>query len=168
MKLIGAALILLGCGGAGFYLAATHEKELRTLRKLMYILEHMISELQFRMTPLPELCLHLIQETGGVLRNFFQILYEELEQQINPDVKCCVRCALKRCHDLPNHTAECLEQMGASLGRFDLEGQLRALDGVVQLCKRHIAQLEENKKQRLRSYKTLGICAGAAMVILFI
>ena len=58
--------------------------------------------------------------------------------------------------------------LGRWLGRFDLDGQLKGLDAVRQECRRHLEELNNNREVRLRSYQTLGLCAGAAIAILFI
>ena len=58
--------------------------------------------------------------------------------------------------------------LGASLGRFDLQGQLQGIESVRAQCRKDLAELEDNRDQRLRSYQTLGLCAGCALAILFL
>jgi hypothetical protein len=61
-----------------------------------------------------------------------------------------------------------LRELGQSLGRFDLNGQLLGIAAVRNTCRSKLQQFEKNKEVRLRSYQTLGLCAGAALAILFI
>jgi hypothetical protein len=49
-----------------------------------------------------------------------------------------------------------------------LEGQLQGIASVHSACERTLEQLSNNREMRLRSYQTLGLCVGAALVILFI
>ena len=70
--------------------------------------------------------------------------------------------------EIPKLTRESLELLGRSLGRFDLEGQLRGLESVRQVCRHGLETLAQNSAIRNRSYQTLGLCAGAALAILFI
>ena len=56
IKLIGAALIIAGCDGVGFSMAAAHRREESALRQLIGALDYMGCELQYHLTPLPELC----------------------------------------------------------------------------------------------------------------
>ena len=58
--------------------------------------------------------------------------------------------------------------LGTSLGRFDLTGQLNGLEQVRSHCRRELEALAGNRDQRVRGYQTLGICAGAALAILFV
>jgi len=49
-----------------------------------------------------------------------------------------------------------------------MEGQLKGLESVRQECRRQVETLSYNRDARLRSYQTLGLCAGAALAILFV
>lgn len=168
LKLFGSILIVVACGGFGFKIAANHIKEEKSLRQLIAILDYMECELQYRLTPLPTLCTQAAASCCGALQNTFLTLAHELEDQISPDVERCMMAALSQSSELPRLTWQELDMLGKSLGRFDLDGQLKGLELVRQDCRRNLEQLCENRDVRLRSYQTLGLCAGAAMAILLI
>ena len=167
-KWIGAVLIILGSGGFGLSLAANHRREERNLQQMINGLDYMQCELQFRLTPLPDLCLQASREQKGNISAFLKVLSEELESQISPDVASCVRVAAAKSGQLPNRVRNALTLLGSSLGRFDTEGQIRGLEQVRQFCRDEIKNMNENKENRLRSYQTLSLCAGAALAILFV
>lgn len=167
-KWIGAIFVIAGCGGVGIKLAASHINEERTLRKLISILDFMSCELQYRLTPLPELCRQVAAESTGVLSEIFLSLARELEDQVKPDVYRCMYAVLSMKNNVPEKTRKSLELLGRSLGRFDIDGQLRGLEGVRQSSRRSLDALSHNQDIRLRGYQTLALCAGAALVILFI
>lgn len=167
-KWIGALLVIAGCGSMGYRIAANQRREEFTLRQLTATLDYVECELQYRLTSLPELCRQASVESTGILQKVFLSLAIELEDQISPDVESCMNAALSKYNDIPLRSRECLELLGRSLGRFDIEGQLKGLDAVRQECRLRLSSLTENKEARLRSYQTLGLCAGAAIVILFI
>ena len=166
LKIIGALLIVVACGALGFGIAAAHRREVRVLRELIGALDFMECELQFRMTALPELCRQTAAETKGVLSRVFSMLAGELENQISPDVRSCMGAVTAKVRDIPGKTLESLRLLGDSLGKFDLYGQLRGLDTVRQECRVKLSSLMGNSEARVRSYQTLGLCAGAALVIL--
>lgn len=167
-KWIGAVLVIVGCGGFGCLLAANHRKEEQGLRQLIRVLDYMVQELQYRLTPLPELCRQAGKETRGALREVFLNLARELDWQIAPDAASCMRTALSRSHSLPVTVRELVKQLGATLGHFELEGQLQGLEAVREDCCKALARLEADRDARLRSYQTLGFCAGAALAILLL
>ena len=125
-------------------------------------------ELQYRLTPLPQLCRYTAAQSVGALKDVFLTLAIELESQISPDVESCMRVALSKHRQMPLKAAQCLQELGKLLGRFDIEGQMKGLEAARRTCQRELQLLRQNKDSRLRAYQALGLCAGAAIVILFI
>ena len=167
-KIIGAMLIILCCGGLGWSISAESRREEETLRQLISALDYMQCELQYRMTPLPDLCLHAGREQNGIIGNFFSLLARELEDQVSPEVSSCVRAAMSRLEWIPKRLDKALRLLGMTLGRFDVTGQLAGLEQVRQYCRDEVSKMADNRDTRLRSYQTLGLCAGAALAILFV
>ena len=168
VKIVGAILIFLGCGGYGFYLAANQIRETKTLNMLLGLLHFMLWELRFKLTPLPDLCRNAASEAKGSLKAVFEDLADELDNQVSPNAKKCMDAVLVKYSSLPPVSASCLRELGGSLGRFDLTGQLEALEAMENTCILKLEALRNNQDARLRSYRTIGICCGAALVILFI
>lgn len=161
-------MIVIGCGSVGFKLAAGYIREERFLKQLISVLDFMECELQYRLTPLPELCRQAAAQCSGSLSSLLISLTAELEAQISPDVERCMSAAISRYKDLPCLCVKILEMFGRTLGRFDLQGQLKGIEDVRAECQMNLNKLMDNKDNRLRSYRTLAICAGAAIAILFI
>lgn len=167
-KWIGSILIIGGCGGYGYLLCSRHTSEITALKDLVRILEFMAWELQFQMTPLPEICEKASHEGKGAVGEAFFFLAEALKSRTQPDVSVCMDFALKKTSGLPVQAHRQLTLLGSTLGRFDLDGQLQGMESVRTGCLQALSKLEENKTQRLRMYQTLGLCTGAAMAILLI
>ena len=55
LKWIGGLCILVGCGSTGFMISARQRREERCLRTLIHVIDYMTCELEYRLTPLPEL-----------------------------------------------------------------------------------------------------------------
>ena len=167
-KWMGAALVVLACGGWGLSLSATQKREEASLRQLMGILDFMESELQFRLTPLPELCRVGAEKCRGSLHDMMLTLAKNLDEQVSPDVEVCMTLALKATMGLPRFVTSQLLSLGQTLGRFDLTGQLTSLERCRTSCLEQLEILEYHQTQRLRSYQTLGFCAGAALAIILL
>ena len=168
IKWIGAFLVIAGCSSVGFAMAAAYKREEWALRSLIGALDYMACELQFRLTPLPQLCRQAGQECRGSVGQVLQDLARELENQISPDAPSCMYAALSHFPNLPGETEKALRLLGSSLGRFDLEGQMQGLEQVRSHCRQALEQMSNGREQRVRGYQTLGICAGAALAILFV
>lgn len=167
-KWIGAFCIVFGCGSFGVSMASNHRKQEKLLRQLICVLGFMESELQYRLTPLPQLCHQAGREINGILREVFFCLSREMDWQCAPDVRSCMSSALKKSHDLPGNIRRLLMQLGRTLGRYDLPGQLQGLQAIQAVCENELQKLGKDRDTRLRSYQTLGFCAGAAVAILFV
>lgn len=168
IKWIGAVLIIVGCAGVGFRMAWNYKRTLASLRLLVRALEYMQSDLEYRLTPLAELCKRTAEQLSGSIKAVYLAFSRELESQIAPDAAFCMTAALRSVPELPKTAAEYLELLGSSLGQFDLQGQLRGLESLRVRCSSALAEMEAMRPQRIRSYQTLGLCAGAALAILFI
>ncbi len=165
-KILGAVLVVCSCGGFGFSMAYQYRNEISALQQLLCALEFMRNELEYRLTPLPQLCRKTAEQVKGGLKAFFLRAAEEMESQISPNVQMCFLAAQHKSGDIPKHSRDALHTLGQTLGTFDLNGQLRGLDSVYNLCNNKLGELERDRPQRVRNYQTLGLCAGAALAIL--
>ena len=168
LKFFGAAFVVIACGSVGFRMASNHRKEENSLRQLVAVLDYLECELQCHLTPLPTLCRQAAKESPTILANVFSGLAAEMEAQFSPDFNSCMEAVLSKNTQLPAVTSTCLTLLGKSMGRYDLEGQRKGLEAVRQECRRQLEKLSTNRENRLRSYQTLGLCAGAALAILFV
>lgn len=168
LRWLGAILIVAACGGTGFSLAAAHKKEERALQQILNALDYMESELQYKLTPLPELCRLAGKNADGVIGKVFIGLSQEMECQIVPDAAGCMYAALHKAPELPNISRSILLELGKTLGCFDLPGQLKGLNSCRNRCMLELEDLRRNRESRLRSYKILGLCTGFALAILLL
>lgn len=167
-KWVGAILIIVGCSGCGFAIAAGKRREERLHYQLMQILQFMEADLQYRLTPLPELCRMVAGHAKGLLQVVFLNLYRELKWQKLPDAGSCMHAALDRTGEIPTGIRRLLVQLGYTLGKFDLAGQIQGIQAVKQRCEESLETIRQNRDEQLRSYQTLGICAGMALAIVLI
>ena len=168
IKIVGSALIIAACGGFGLIIAITHKKEVTQLKALIETISFMKCELQYKCTPLPVLCRSTAVFSNGLIRKYFEILFEELSAQIFPDTKSCCLNALARVRDLPDSVNTVILSLADTLGSFDLNGQLKGLDYAMNQAKQLLDKLTFDQDRRLRSYQTLALCAGAALAILLV
>ncbi len=168
LKLIGSILIIVGCGGFGFAMTAAYKREETALRQLIGALDYMQCELQYRMTPLPDLCRQAGLEHSNPIGSVLRKLSDKLENHISPDVSSCMESVLSQHQNLPKRVVHAFELMGSTMGRFDAAGQIRGLEAVRAFCRGELDEMAHNRDNRLRSYQTLGLCTGAALAILFV
>lgn len=165
-KLIGSVFVILSCGVFGFKIAAEHLREIKTLKMLVNCLDYMEWELEYRMTRLPDLCKQITNHCRGILKIIYNDLAELLDSQSEPDVQRCMELVLSDKKEVPSYTRTALYQLGRTLGSFDLNGQIKGIHSVSDECRQNLERLQCDQAVRIRTYKTLGLCAGAAMAII--
>ena len=168
INLLGAICIVAGCGGVGFLMASNHKRRILLVQKLLNVFEYMECELRYRCTPLPHLCHMVAKQNYDPIGKIFGYLADELDAQISPDAERCMAAVLEKAENLDDSIRQILEDFGANLGCFDLEGQLQGIAHSKVSCHDLLECLVRNKDNRIRSYQTLGLCAGAALAILLV
>lgn len=161
-------MILSGCGWFGFSMANAHRKLENGLRQLVRGLEWMEWELQFRQTPLPQLCSHTGNILSGELSRVFFQMERELDTGEYGQASDCMNHILVDHPRIPERIRELLTETGRCMGQFDLNGQLSSLRSVRKECETEVNQLSRDRENRLRSYQTLGLCTGAALAVLLL
>ncbi len=168
LKLVGAAMIVFGCGGVGFFMARQYRAELTALKQLIHVLDFIKNDLQYRQSPLPELCRLGALQSLGLVSRIFASLAEQLEKNVSFNATECMLVALSLHENVPKRLQFYLNQLGNSLGYFDVNGQIQGITAVREDCVKELSELESQKVHRIRNYQTLGLCAGAALAILLI
>ena len=168
LKLLGAVFVITGAGGFGFAMASAYRRTEQAFRQYLIALDYLECDLSFRLTPLPQLCRSAANAANGPVRALFLQLEQELECQIYPDVRSCTRAAIALTPCIPKELAEQFSDLGTTLGEFDLPGQLKGIRAAQERAHSYLNTLSSNRSGRLRSYQTLGLCAGAALAILFL
>ena len=80
----------------------------------------------------------------------------------------CVNVVLENFSSISPIVKDQLLTLGNSIGRFDVDGQVKGMESVRHECERNLQLLQDNRENRLRNYQTLGLCAGAALAILLV
>ena len=103
----------------------------------------------------------------GPVKDAFLNFSRELDWQTASDACSCMKAAIKKTPNLPKEIRKILKQLGHTMGRFDLTGQLQGIQSVKQICQIEWKRISEDSVSRVRNYQTLGLCTGAALAILF-
>lgn len=170
IKLLGALMITLASASAGFGFARTVRVQLRQLNALLGALEVMKSEMEYRLTPLPELCAALSQGEEAATAHFFRECAAQMEADRCLPPQLAIQRAMERTEALKwsTRTRETARNLAFSLGKFDLGGQARAIELAQERLRAELAEVQAGSRARCRSYETIGICAGLALAVVLI
>lgn len=169
LRAIGAALLLTGSAGVGLAAVGRLEHRVTALRSLIEALELMERELDFRLPPMKELILETAQRSAEPASGFLRTCGEGIDElRGRPFSGLWRQTALEKLSALKNSDLEVLVSVGAVLGRYDGEGQRRAIAAVRERLVGFLDDASEERRRQGRVYGALSITAGVFLVILLL
>ena len=169
MKIAGAILLLCAFVFAGSCVVKEKRSRIRSLRDLCCALEIMEGELSLRDSALPELCSYLSVHAAGEAQRLFSTLLGMLPLLGEQSFSSLWDKASAGCSGaLRERDRDSLHSLGAVLGRYDVEIQLRQLRTCKSIFQKSREEAEYNYPMERRLW--LGLCssAGALFAILLL
>ena len=167
-KWIGAICIFTACASVGFSIGFKQIREIKMLEQWIRISHRMEKEIGYYGRSIPDLFRMISYEEKGELAQVFLRTAIEMENQIHPDASRCMSIAIAKTEGLPSSILELLDFLGNELGKYNLDEQLKGIAQISEIAVERRNLLCKDRVKRMRGYQTLGLCAGAALVILFI
>lgn len=168
LRLVGAAATVTACSAFGFGVASDYRRRVRMLRDFLSCVQEMELQLQQSLLPLPQLTLQAAALGKGTVYSAMQALSDCLRQGTCPDVAGCMCLALEKAAVADPCIRRFLTELGRTLGRFDLPGQLRGLQSLTESAGRALARMEQEQAGAVRVYRTLGVFGGMALAVYLI
>lgn len=166
LQWVGAAMIIVACGGCGMAYAVSIRKEEQLLYQLYHVLQWMECELSCRAMPLYQVFCNAAQHCEAPLQGILESVSARLDQRDQPDAGSCILQVLNTCGEMPQPVCRILTMCGRSLGEFHLEGQLKELAAVRVECGRILEEYRHNRENRVRTAQVLGFSVGIALAII--
>ena len=167
-RLIGAALLVGGCAGAGLRCRRAMREKVRVLADLIAALGRIRSELVTNRTPLGELTAQLAGNGPSAARDMFAFLAAGLKMPGDEGFSALWRCSLQRCPALDGEGTAALERLGAVLGRYSVGEQAAAIDRCTAELERQLRAAREKLQRDGALAPALATAAGlVGSVLLF-
>ena len=164
MRILGICLIVFACVGFGLSLCRARQCRIRSLRELERALGMLAGELGTSVRPTGMLCTLLAERCRGEIELFFQSVVSAIPDLAERSFAEIWESAAQRSlSSLRPEERALVAGLGGSIGRFELDRQLEA----VELCRREIhSALEEAGKNYPGERKLcLGLSASAAAML---
>ena len=169
IRFLGAALLMVGCGGLGLSAANRLDCRVRDLRELSAGLEILQRELGWRLAPLPDALETAAGGTHGRAAQFFAYCARESRLLAGAPFRMLWSKALEQSPlRLSREDRALLEQLGPVLGRYDGDSQQQAVENVMVGLSRQQVQAEDDRRRLGRVYGVLGLTAGLFLTFVLI
>ena len=162
IRWLGFLLIVCGASTCGLLLGFGVKREQQICQSLLTALNRMKWELQFRLTPLPELFRFASDDAQVPVSGLFMKISDQIT---NAPGKPLDPSAFRM---LPHEIAAVLSELFRDLGRQDVESQTAALELAIRRIGRILQELTQSGRERSRVYRTLGVCAGISLAVILI
>lgn len=169
IRLLGAALVVAGCGALGLAGVARLDGRVKDLGELAAGLDTLQRELGWRLAPLPDGLETAAKAAHGPAAQFFSQCAQKAGQPEGQPFQEVWRDSLNEAPlRLSAEDKRFLERLGAVLGRYDGDSQRLALeDGAAGL--RQLQGAAADDRSRLgRVYGVLGMTAGLLLAIILL
>lgn len=167
MKWIGFLLVLAGTGGVGLSLAGEYTMRIQTLGRIRDMMHYINDLILYEYASLPEAFAKAAQRMEAPFSDFLMKVAVQLEEFSGEDVSFLwennaqlFKNIMKK-KDYAEFT-KCMRQTGFS----DAKGQSQALKAYEQRLELLLHRLTEEKEEKCRLYRTLGIMSGVFVCIL--
>jgi len=167
LKFMGSLLLAGGATALGFLASGRLDRRVSTLRALLGGLELLEREISFRLTPMPELLERLATQTDPPVDELFAHCREGLDRLGEVSLGQLWREGLELLY-LGEGERAVLAGLGDILGRYDSEGQQKALALTQSALERLLRDAGEERDRLGRVYRVAGTAAGAVLVILLV
>lgn len=169
LKLLGAVLILFAATMLGFAKASLYARRPRQIRQLIQALQRLETEMVFGFTPLPEALCRIAAQLDPPLGTMFRQAAEPLMYASGKTAGESWREAVDSCWKetaMSSNEREIFSQIGFTLGVSDREDQMKHLRLAVHMLQAEEQTAWDEQKRYEKMWKSLGVLAGAFVVIL--
>ena len=168
MKYAGMAFIAISAASVGMQMSASLGKRCRLLQQFLAVLQILRNEISVCGTPLPQAFALMAVSSGGAVAQLFSSVAREMDSRRWLSPAAAIEHGLECEQTLLQDQVLCeiIRRLGSGLGKYDRESQLQTIDFTASELSALLNQTKQEHSVRGKTYRTLGICAGLAMVIL--
>lgn len=150
-------------------MAGNVHKTQKVYRDALRATSFMKSEIECYLTPLHDIYEQLSHILPKPLGALFRVLNEHARRSLGlqPAVH-FTRARHQMKPMLPQELTQIFAEMFDLLGRQDAVAQIRAISMAEERLNEALLRISSEKKERCRTYETIGICAGIALVIILV
>lgn len=170
-KLCGALCVVSSCYLWGEFKARSFTVHLQQLQQFRQALNLLSAEISYTGTPLPTAFKNISARIGGAVGSIFEGAAEQILAGGDISAGEAWRRAIGEVFPrlfISQDDRRIIEQLGASLGMVDREGQIKQIRLVLSLLEDALQHAHEKRQRNERMWRYLGLLGGLVLVIIFI
>lgn len=171
LDIVGGLLVLFAGTMLGFYKAAQYANRTRQIVQTIHALNRLETEIVFGFTPLPEALSKIGKQLAPPMSRIFREAADRLEEHSGNTTTESWHMAVTdnwKATSMKLGELEVIRQLGLTLGISDREDQQKHLHLAVSQLQAEEQTAREEQKRYEKMWKSLGVLAGALVVILIV
>lgn len=170
VKSVGAVLIVAATTMLGFSKGYCYEQRIENLKHLLTTMERIQGDLKFNKLPFVLSLKRLSERTQGKFRFYFEKIISLMEESNINLSKAWTEAAIE-CDEqlkglyMEQSDLDKLKEVGQQMVSSDEKSINELFGNYISELKKRIEQLEEDKKNRLKIYRTFGVIIGIFILI---
>ena len=171
LKLIGSLLVLVSSTAIGFLKADELKIRVKRLQGLKQMMNLLQGELRFRRSELSEAFLNVSDRVEEPFQGFLKTVAEELKGYQPQSFESLWNCAVGKLlltEGFLKKDIQLLEILGNGLGYLDLAMQTEILNQAQIRTEEEILEAKKQQESKGKLYQTMGITAGAFLMLLIV
>lgn len=169
LKLMGALLVFLTSSWIGWQLASQYRRRPQEIRQVHTALSLLEMEMVYGNRPLEEICRLIGEREKGVIGEIFRRSAHQLAHDDADDTYRCFQNAIQQVWEqgaMQESERKVLLDLSAVLGRSHRENQIQQIQAAREQMKLEEKKARQEQEQYEKMFRTLGMLAGAMIVIL--
>lgn len=171
LKLLAILMLFSISTYIGFYIGEMYKKRSLNLNEMQKAITMLNTEVVFANTPLPEALSNISEKIDKPLSEMFSSIANKLKQGEVLSVYESYSCSYERLKDyihFNNSDLNIIEDFFKSLGESGLFGQEKMFTMTLENLRMNYLEAEREAKSNIKMYRTLGLCTGTILAIIFI
>ncbi len=166
IKYVTLILLFTSSSYIGVLIAKKYQNRVRELKEIKSSLAIFATKIKLTYEPIPQIFEELGRKEQNNISQLFKLAFQNMKQL--PAGQAWLEALEKANTNLKKEDIEVLKGLSSLLGKVDLDGQVSEIELVEHFLDKQIEIAEEESKKSEKMYKTLGVTAGLAMVIVLI
>ena len=159
-------MLLFSSSYIGLLVSKKYQNRVKELKEMKSLLKIFSTKIRLTYETIPQIFKELGNKENSNISYIFKIASKNMQEL--PAGEAWIKALENQNTNLKKEDIEVLKGLSALLGKVDLEGQVSEIELVDNFLDKQIEKAEEESKRNEKMYKTLGVTAGLAMVIIFI
>ena len=169
MEILKYFMLLLTFGATttiGFLFSKRYSSRVNELKEMKNALSIFETKIKFTYEPIPEAFREIAKKVNPNIGKIFKLASENMEYTTAGNA--WIESLTVSQHNMKKEDIEVLKGLSRLLGKTDIEGQVSEITLVKQFLDTQIEQANLEKEKNAKMYKTLGVVAGLAIVIVLV